>query len=128
MQGLLWCTQGQAGSPEWAQCQPSCGQEGWKGWAPAGLHGGCTGASGSLPPLLPLQLPCARNVLELIEFFEEEDRFYLVFEKMRGGMWGLGDTPPGSSWAVGWATRKDFSELPLYLRMGVGCLSFLSRL
>ncbi|CAM2109369.1 unnamed protein product [Caretta caretta] len=26
-----------------------------------------------------------RNVLELIEFFEEEDRFYLVFEKMRGG-------------------------------------------
>lgn len=33
-----------------------------------------------------------RNVLELIEFFEEEDRFYLVFEKMRGGMWGLGDT------------------------------------
>uniref|UniRef100_A0A7M4EP90 non-specific serine/threonine protein kinase n=2 Tax=Crocodylus porosus TaxID=8502 RepID=A0A7M4EP90_CROPO len=26
-----------------------------------------------------------RNVLELIEFFEEEDKFYLVFEKMRGG-------------------------------------------
>nr|XP_054506302.1 MAP kinase-interacting serine/threonine-protein kinase 2-like isoform X8 [Agelaius phoeniceus] len=26
-----------------------------------------------------------RNVLELIEFFEEEERFYLVFEKMRGG-------------------------------------------
>nr|XP_028569940.1 MAP kinase-interacting serine/threonine-protein kinase 2 [Podarcis muralis] len=26
-----------------------------------------------------------RNILELIEFFEEEDRFYLVFEKMRGG-------------------------------------------
>ncbi|XP_006897991.1 PREDICTED: MAP kinase-interacting serine/threonine-protein kinase 2 [Elephantulus edwardii] len=26
-----------------------------------------------------------RNVLELIEFFEEEDRFCLVFEKMRGG-------------------------------------------
>ncbi|XP_065729429.1 MAP kinase-interacting serine/threonine-protein kinase 2 isoform X2 [Phocoena phocoena] len=26
-----------------------------------------------------------RNVLELIEFFEEDDRFYLVFEKMRGG-------------------------------------------
>ncbi|OXB61647.1 hypothetical protein ASZ78_006335 [Callipepla squamata] len=25
------------------------------------------------------------NVLELIEFFEEEERFYLVFEKMRGG-------------------------------------------
>uniref|UniRef100_A0A5F4WAL8 Protein kinase domain-containing protein n=1 Tax=Callithrix jacchus TaxID=9483 RepID=A0A5F4WAL8_CALJA len=24
-----------------------------------------------------------RNVLELIEFFEEEDRFYLVFEKMQ---------------------------------------------
>ncbi|KAH0625918.1 hypothetical protein JD844_034290 [Phrynosoma platyrhinos] len=28
-----------------------------------------------------------RNILELIEFFEEEDRFYLVFEKMRGGKW-----------------------------------------
>ncbi|XP_058916325.1 MAP kinase-interacting serine/threonine-protein kinase 2 isoform X3 [Kogia breviceps] len=27
-----------------------------------------------------------RNVLELIEFFEEDDRFYLVFEKMRGGI------------------------------------------
>ncbi|XP_075300202.1 LOW QUALITY PROTEIN: MAP kinase-interacting serine/threonine-protein kinase 2-like [Opisthocomus hoazin] len=26
-----------------------------------------------------------RNILELIEFFEEEERFYLVFEKMRGG-------------------------------------------
>ncbi|XP_010564930.1 PREDICTED: MAP kinase-interacting serine/threonine-protein kinase 2 [Haliaeetus leucocephalus] len=31
-----------------------------------------------------LGCPC-RNVLELIEFFEEEERFYLVFEKMRGG-------------------------------------------
>lgn len=41
----------------------------------------------------PAPLPHPRNVLELIEFFEEEDRFYLVFEKMRGGMWGLGDTP-----------------------------------
>lgn len=40
--------------------------------------------------------PHPRNVLELIEFFEEEDRFYLVFEKMRGGMWGLGDV---SSWS-----------------------------
>ena len=29
--------------------------------------------------------PHLRNVLELIEFFEEEERFYLVFEKMRGG-------------------------------------------
>lgn len=37
-----------------------------------------------------------RNVLELIEFFEEEDRFYLVFEKMRGGTWGLGDRSAGS--------------------------------
>ncbi|XP_061420408.1 MAP kinase-interacting serine/threonine-protein kinase 1-like isoform X2 [Lethenteron reissneri] len=25
------------------------------------------------------------NILQLIEFFEEDDRFYLVFEKMRGG-------------------------------------------
>lgn len=33
--------------------------------------------------------PC-RNVLELIEFFEEEERFYLVFEKMRGGERGAG--------------------------------------
>lgn len=40
----------------------------------------------------PVPLPHPRNVLELIEFFEEEDRFYLVFEKMRGGMWGPGDT------------------------------------
>lgn len=34
--------------------------------------------------------PC-RNVLELIEFFEEEERFYLVFEKMRGGECGAGE-------------------------------------
>ncbi|XP_077079121.1 MAP kinase-interacting serine/threonine-protein kinase 2b isoform X2 [Siphateles boraxobius] len=27
-----------------------------------------------------------RNILELVEFFEEEDKFYLVFEKLRGGM------------------------------------------
>lgn len=40
--------------------------------------------------------PHPRNVLELIEFFEEEDRFYLVFEKMRGGTWGLGDRSAGS--------------------------------
>lgn len=26
-----------------------------------------------------------RNVLELIEFFEDSSRFYLVFEKLRGG-------------------------------------------
>lgn len=26
------------------------------------------------------------NILELVEFFEEEDKFYLVFEKLRGGM------------------------------------------
>ncbi|KAJ0032756.1 hypothetical protein NQD34_002837 [Periophthalmus magnuspinnatus] len=25
------------------------------------------------------------NILELVEFFEEEDKFYLVFEKLRGG-------------------------------------------
>lgn len=37
-----------------------------------------------------------RNVLELIEFFEEEDRFYLVFEKMRGGRYWSGKTWGGS--------------------------------
>ncbi|XP_073704346.1 MAP kinase-interacting serine/threonine-protein kinase 2a [Garra rufa] len=26
-----------------------------------------------------------RNILELVEYFEEEDKFYLVFEKLRGG-------------------------------------------
>lgn len=26
-----------------------------------------------------------KNILELIEFFEEDDKFYLVFDKMRGG-------------------------------------------
>uniref|UniRef100_A0A673HFU9 non-specific serine/threonine protein kinase n=1 Tax=Sinocyclocheilus rhinocerous TaxID=307959 RepID=A0A673HFU9_9TELE len=26
-----------------------------------------------------------RNILELMEYFEEEDKFYLVFEKLRGG-------------------------------------------
>ncbi|KAI5626066.1 MAP kinase interacting serine/threonine kinase 2a, partial [Silurus asotus] len=26
-----------------------------------------------------------RNILELVEFFEEDNRFYLVFEKLRGG-------------------------------------------
>lgn len=26
-----------------------------------------------------------RNILELVEFFEEEDKFYLVFEMLRGG-------------------------------------------
>ncbi|TRY98415.1 hypothetical protein DNTS_017962 [Danionella cerebrum] len=26
-----------------------------------------------------------RNILELVEFFEEEDKFYLVFEKLNGG-------------------------------------------
>lgn len=30
--------------------------------------------------------PPNRNILELVEFFEEEDKFYLVFEKLRGGM------------------------------------------
>ena len=30
-------------------------------------------------------LPLFRNILELIEFFEEDDKFYLVFDKMRGG-------------------------------------------
>ncbi|EHH29434.1 MAP kinase-interacting serine/threonine-protein kinase 2 [Macaca mulatta] len=37
------------------------------------------------PQLLSCLPPPPPNVLELIEFFEEEDRFYLVFEKMRGG-------------------------------------------
>lgn len=27
------------------------------------------------------------NILQLIEYFEEEDRFYLIFEKMEGGMY-----------------------------------------
>lgn len=39
--------------------------------------------------------PC-RNVLELIEFFEEEERFYLVFEKMRGGEHSAGGSPRGT--------------------------------
>lgn len=30
-------------------------------------------------------LVCHSNVLELIEFFEEEEKFFLVFEKMYGG-------------------------------------------
>lgn len=29
--------------------------------------------------------PLNSNILELVEFFEEEDKFYLVFEKLRGG-------------------------------------------
>lgn len=29
--------------------------------------------------------PFYSNILELVEFFEEEDKFYLVFEKLRGG-------------------------------------------
>lgn len=29
--------------------------------------------------------PFCSNILELVEFFEEEDKFYLVFEKLRGG-------------------------------------------
>lgn len=45
-------------------------------------------ASGCLSFFPPSSQP--RNVLELIEFFEEEDRFYLVFEKMRGGRCWLG--------------------------------------
>lgn len=73
-----------------SQPLPSCGRWGWKGCAPAGpgVHRGLrkplsSSASPNTPHL------CPRNVLELIEFFEEEDRFYLVFEKMRGGTWGL---------------------------------------
>lgn len=31
-----------------------------------------------------------RNILELVEYFEEEDKFYLVFEKLRGGKWCVG--------------------------------------
>lgn len=34
-----------------------------------------------LPPFL-----CLRNILELIEFFEDDTRFYLVFEKLQGGI------------------------------------------
>lgn len=38
---------------------------------------------------LPIQLYLlcfCRNVLELIQFFEDDNRFYLVFEKLCGGM------------------------------------------
>lgn len=31
--------------------------------------------------------PFYSNILELVEFFEEEDKFYLVFEKLRGGLY-----------------------------------------
>lgn len=57
----------------------------------------------------------------MIEFFEEEDRFYLVFEKMRGGTWGLGDI---SSWVLMGrqlrATRENLSEGPAHQRGLVG--------
>ena len=61
----------------------------------------------------PQSFPCSsalhpRNVLELIEFFEEEDRFYLVFEKMRGGMCGLAQFLSGSRWA--WGLRATSSK------------------
>lgn len=58
-----------------------------------------------------------RNVLELIEFFEEEDRFYLVFEKMRGGTWGPGNMPSDVLMSCGLkATVKDLLEGPLHQR------------
>lgn len=71
-------------------------------WLPAGLR-------------KPQPFPCPsalhpRNVLELIEFFEEEDRFYLVFEKMRGGTWGLAQFLSGSRWA--WGLRATREKLP----------------
>jgi hypothetical protein len=70
------------------------------------------------PHFLSCPYPHSRNVLELIEFFEEEDRFYLVFEKMRGGKQGflVGGRNAGdiSTWVLmGWrfrTTRKDLSE------------------
>lgn len=34
--------------------------------------------------------PFCSNILELVEFFEEEDKFYLVFEKLRGGQCSRG--------------------------------------
>lgn len=63
----------------------------------------------------PQSFPCSsalhpRNVLELIEFFEEEDRFYLVFEKMRGGTCGLAQSLSGSRWA--WGLRATREKLP----------------
>lgn len=70
--------------------QPSRGQGGREG-SPS-VPGVCWGLRKSHSCLAPHP----RNVLELIEFFEEEDRFYLVFEKMRGGTWGLGDRSAGS--------------------------------
>lgn len=93
----------------WTQSQHSCGPVGvgraglsWVGQA----HGPQEVSLQSCP------LPYPRNVLELIEFFEEEDRFYLVFEKMRGGMWGLGDMShlgPNGLWAQG-HHRRPFRE------------------
>lgn len=92
-----------AGGP--AVRQAVQGQARWKqASVPAFLWAG--GASGQASPgqgyqvqqpqeaslLVCFSTPHPRNVLELIEFFEEEDRFYLVFEKMRGGMWGPGGT------------------------------------
>lgn len=32
-----------------------------------------------------LNILLSRNILELIEFFEDNNCFYLVFEKLRGG-------------------------------------------
>lgn len=32
-----------------------------------------------------LNISLSRNILELIEFFEDNNCFYLVFEKLRGG-------------------------------------------
>lgn len=70
----------------------------------------------------PTASPHLRNVLELIEFFEEEDRFYLVFEKMRGGTWGPRDMPSEVLMSCGLkATMKDLLEGPLYQRGILGC-------
>lgn len=94
------------------------GKWGWGGLASPGLGvPPGLGVHQSLRKSHSYPAPHPRNVLELIEFFEEEDRFYLVFEKMRGGMWGLGDM---SSWVLMGcelrATREDLSKGPAHRR------------
>lgn len=41
-----------------------------------------------------------RNILELIQFFEDSSYFYLVFEKLRGGKYEIQTVPPAHTWHV----------------------------